>query len=298
MDLKGCGTALVTPFAADGGVDEAGLRALVEWQIGSGTDFLVSCGTTGETPTLMQDERLRVVEVTIEAAAGRVPVFAGCTDNATAKVVERVKELVAMRGLTGILTANPFYNRPGQEGQYRHFRAIAEAADLPVLLYNIPSRTAANLEPATVARLAEVDNVVGIKESSGSIMQITEILRSVPPSFRVFAGDDGMGLPVIALGGVGLISVASNAFPQQISEMVQSALDGNWTRAREINLRFFRIMQAHFAETSPAPVKAVLQMLGKGEDVLRLPMIPVGEGLRARLRALLDELRELGEQLG
>lgn len=291
MDLKGCGTALVTPFMADGAVDEAALRRLVAWQVESGVDFLVACGTTGETSTLMQEERLRVVAVTIEAAAGRVPVFAGCTDNATDKLVRRAKELAAVPGLTGILTANPFYNRPGQEGQYRHFRAIAEAVDLPVLLYNIPSRTAANLEPATVARLTEVENIVGIKESSGSVMQITEVLRSVPADFRVFAGDDGMALPVIALGGVGLISVASNAFPRQVGEMVRSALGGDWARAREVNLRYFRIMQAHFLETSPAPVKAVLQLLGKGEDVLRLPMVPVSEGLRVRLGGLVEELR-------
>ena len=297
MDLKGCGTALVTPFAADGTVDEAALRRLVRRQVDSGVDFVVACGTTGETSTLLREERLRVVEVTIEAAEGRVPTFAGCTDNATAKVVDRVKELAALRGLTGILTANPFYNRPGQEGQYRHFRAIAEAVNLPVLLYNIPSRTAANLEPATVARLAEVPNIVGIKESSGSVMQITEVLRSVPEEFRVFAGDDGMALPVLALGGVGLISVASNAFPGPVSAMVHAAMVGDWARARELNLRYFRIMQAHFLETSPAPVKAVMAMLGLGEDVLRLPMVPVSEGLRERLRELLRELHGAEEQL-
>ncbi len=291
MDLRGCGTALVTPFAADGAVDEAAMRRLVRRQVDAGVDFLVPCGTTGETSTLMQEERLRVVEVTIEAAAGRVPIFAGCTDNATAKAVERVKELAALPGLTGILTANPFYNRPGQEGQYRHFRAIAEAVPLPVLLYNIPSRTAANLEPATVARLAEVDNIVGIKESSGSVMQITEVLRSVPAGFKVFAGDDAMALPVIALGGVGLISVASNAFPGPVTKMVGAALQEDWAGAREMNLRLFRIMQAHFLETSPAPVKAVMAMMGLGEDVLRLPMVPVSEGLRAKLAELLKELR-------
>lgn len=292
MDLRGCGTALVTPFAADGAVDEAALRRLVRRQVAAGVDFLVPCGTTGETSALMQEERLRVVEVTIEAAEGRVPIFAGCTDNATDKLIRRAKQLAALPGLTGILTANPFYNRPGQEGQYRHFRAMAEAVPLPVLLYNIPSRTAANLEPATVARLAEVPNIVGIKESSGSVMQITEVLASVPPDFKVFAGDDGMALPVIALGGVGLISVASNAFPGAVGEMVRAAMSGDWARAREVNLRYFRIMQAHFLETSPAPVKAVMQMLGLGEDVLRLPMVPVSEGLRRKLRVLLEEVQE------
>lgn len=293
MDLRGCGTALVTPFAAGGAVDESALRRQVLRQVEAGVDFLVPCGTTGETSTLMQEERLRVVALTIEAAEGRVPVFAGCTDNATDKLVRRAKELAAVPGLTGILTANPFYNRPGQEGQYRHFRAIAEAVDLPVLLYNIPSRTAANLEPATVARLAEVPNIVGIKESSGSVMQITEVLASVPAGFKVFAGDDGMALPVIALGGAGLISVASNAFPGPVGEMVRAAMVGDWDRAREINLRYFRLMQAHFLETSPAPVKAVMEMLGLGEDVLRLPMMPVSEGLRGKLGGLLEEVQEL-----
>ncbi len=298
MDLSGCGTALVTPFAADGAVDEAALRSLVEWQIASGIDFLVPCGTTGEASTLSEAEWLRVVEVVVEVAAGRVPVFAGCTHNATAETVRRARLVAAVPGVTGILSANPFYNRPGQEGQFQHFRAVAEAVELPVLLYNIPGRTGANLEPATVVRLAAISNVVGIKESSGSVMQITEVLASVPKGFRVFAGDDGMALPVIALGGAGLISVASNGFPGPVSEMVHAALAGDWVRARERNLRYFRVMQAHFLETSPSPVKAVLAMLGKGEDVLRLPMVPVSEGLRAKLGGLLEELRAAGERLG
>ncbi len=298
MDLKGCGTALVTPFAADGAVDEAAMRRLVAWQIASGVDFLVPAGTTGEASTLTEQEWLRAVDVVLEAAGGRVPVFAGCTHNSTAEAVARAKKAAALQGLSGLLTANPYYNRPGQEGQYRHFRAIAEAVAVPVLLYNIPGRTGANLEPATVARLAELPNVIGVKESSGSVMQITEVLASVPKGFHVFAGDDGMALPVIALGGAGLISVASNAFPRQVSEMVHAALEGDWVRARERNLRYFRVMQAHFSETSPSPVKAVLAMLGKGEDVLRLPMVPVSEGLRAKLDGLLDDLRAAGEKLG
>ena len=297
MQLRGCGTALVTPFAADGSVDEAALRALVAWQIESGIDFLVPCGTTGEASTLTDAEWLRVVAVVIEAGAGRVPVFAGCTHNATAVAVERVKQLCALPGLTGVLTANPFYNRPGQEGQYQHFRAIAEATELPVLLYNIPGRTGANLEPATVARLAQIANIIGVKESSGSVMQITEVLATVPRGFAVFAGDDGMALPVVALGGVGLVSVASNAFPRQVAALVHAAEAGRWDEARSLNLRFFRIMQAHFAETSPAPIKAVLAMLGRCEERLRLPMVPVSDGLRAKLAGLVEELRGLGERL-
>ena len=297
MQLRGCGTALVTPFSSDGTVDTDALRSLIEWQIASGIDFLVPCGTTGEASTLTQAERHRVIELTVRTVAGRVPVFAGCTDNNTAEVVDRVRQLSAIPGLAGILSANPFYNRPGQEGQFQHFRAIAEATPLPVLLYNIPGRTGANLEPATVARLAEIPNIIGIKESSGSVMQITEVLASVPSTFTVLAGDDGMALPVIALGGHGVVSVASNAFPRQIANMAHAALAGDWPRAQALNLRYFRIMQAHFAETSPSPIKAVLHLLGRAQEVLRLPMVPVSDTLRSRLAHLLQDLRTAGETL-
>jgi 4-hydroxy-tetrahydrodipicolinate synthase len=290
MELMGCGTALVTPFRRDGGVDEPALHALVSWQIESGIDFLVPCGTTGEAATLTEAEWLRVVEVVVGSAAGRVPVFAGCTHNATHEAVGRARKLAKVHGLTGILTANPFYNRPGQEGQYQHFRAIAEAVELPVLLYNIPSRTGANLEPATVLRLAELKNVIGVKESSGNIAQITELLTTAPRSFKVFAGDDGLALPVLALGGSGLVSVASNVIPGQMARMVRAAMENDWVGARRINRQFFRLMQAHFWEASPAPVKAVLAMLGRGEDVLRLPMVTVTEATRRKLERLVGEL--------
>ena len=290
MELMGCGTALVTPFRKDGGVDEPALHALVNWQIESGIDFLVPCGTTGEASTLNEAEWLRVVEVAIAATAGRVPVFAGCSHNATHEAVAKARKLAQVPGLTGILTASPYYNRPGQEGQYQHFRAIAEAVDLPVLLYNIPGRTGANLEPATVLRLAELPNVIGIKESSGNLAQITELLTTAPRSFKVFAGDDGMALPVLALGGSGLVSVASNALPGQMARMVQAALDNDWAGARRINRHFFRLMQAHFWEPSPAPIKAVLSMLGRCEDVLRLPMVPVSPAIRRRLETIVGEL--------
>jgi len=290
MELMGCVTALVTPFRKDGGVDEPALHALVNWQIESGIDFLVPCGTTGEASTLSEAEWLRVVEVLIAATAGRVPVFAGCSHNATHEAVAKARKLAQVHGLTGILTASPYYNRPGQEGQYQHFRAIAEAVDLPVLLYNIPGRTGANLEPATVLRLAELPNVIGIKESSGNLAQITELLTTAPRSFKVFAGDDGMALPVLALGGSGLVSVASNALPGQMARMVQAALDNDWAGARRINRHFFRLMQAHFWEPSPAPIKAVLSMLGRCEDVLRLPMVPVSPATRRRLETIVGEL--------
>ena len=286
----GCGTALVTPFRRDGAFDEPALQSLVNWQIESGINFLIPCGTTGEAATLSEVEWLRVIEIVVETAAGRVPVFAGCTHNATHEAVARAKKLHRVRGLTGVLTANPYYNKPGQEGQYHHFRAIAEATDLPVLLYNIPGRTGTNLEPATVLRLTELKNVIGIKESSGNIVQITELITTAPQGFKVFAGDDSVALPVIALGGTGLVSVASNVIPGQMSRMVRAALDNDWATARRINREFFRLMQAHFWEASPAPVKAVLAMIGRGEDVLRLPMVPVSDGTRSKLEKLVSEI--------
>ena len=291
----GCGTALVTPFRGDESVDESALRALVEWQIESGIGFLVPCGTTGEAATLTEQEWLRVVEIVVETAAARVPVFGGCTNNSTHEAVAKAKKLAAVKGLTGVLTANPYYNKPGQEGQYRHFRAIAEAVDLPVMLYNIPGRTGVNLEPATVLRLAELKNVVAIKESSGNIVQITELLTSVPEGFKVFAGDDSLALPVLALGGAGLVSVASNVIPAEMSAMIRAARDGDWATARSVNRRYFRLMQAHFWEASPAPVKAVMKMTGRGEDVLRLPMVPVSDATRKRLEALVSELGLISE---
>jgi len=272
-------------------VDEAALDALVNWQIEQGIDFLVPCGTTGEASTLTETEWLQVIERVVGTAAGRVPVIAGCTHNATHEAVERAKKLGAIPGLSGILTANPYYNRPGQQGQYLHFKAIAEAVSLPVVLYNIPSRTGANLEPATVLRLAEIENVIGIKESSGNLGQITELLTTAPADFKVFAGDDGLALPVLALGGAGLISVASNVIPQEMTALVQAALAHDFETARKINRQFFRLMQAHFWEASPAPVKAVLALIGKGEDVLRLPMVTVSSETRSRLEALVLELK-------
>jgi 4-hydroxy-tetrahydrodipicolinate synthase len=290
MELSGCGTALVTPFLADGAVDEASLVRLVNWQIESGINFLVPCGTTGEASTLNEAEWLRVVEITVNSSAGRVPVFGGCTHNATSEAVARAKKLAKVVGLTGILTANPYYNRPGQEGQYQHFRAIAEAVELPILLYNIPSRTGVNLEPATVLRLAEIENIVAIKESSGSVAQIAELITQAPRGFKVLSGDDGMTLPVIALGGAGLVSVASNAIPAQMAQLVGAALAGDLAQARAINAKYLALMKAHFSEPSPAPIKAVLALMGRIEERLRLPMVPVTAATRAKLLGLVAEL--------
>src|SRR5262249_19639902 len=209
MKIQGCGTALITPFKQDQSIDELSLRELVAWQVESGIHFLVPCGTTGETPTLSREEWLRVIDITIEVAAGRVPIVAGATSNATAEAVEKAREVAKRKGVDAILTASPYYNKPTQEGQYQHFKAIAEAVDKPLVLYNVPGRTSANIEPVTLGRLAKISNIIAVKEASGNISQIAEVFNYVPDTFLVFSGDDAITLPVISLGGVGIISVAS-----------------------------------------------------------------------------------------
>src|SRR4051812_45433381 len=232
MNLRGCGTALVTPFKQDGSLDERALRALVKWQVESGIDFLVPCGTTGETPALSSDEWRRVIELTIEAAEGKVPICPGATSNSTREAVERAKTVAKIKGVDAILTASPYYNKPTQEGQYQHFKAIAEAVDKPLILYNVLGRTGANIEPSTLGRLAKIPNIVGVKEASGNIGQIAEVFNHVPETFLVFSGDDSITLPVISLGGVGIISVASNEIPRKMSEMTRAALSIDWKKAR------------------------------------------------------------------
>ena len=291
MNLSGCGTALVTPFRSDGSLDEEMLSKLVDWQIESGIRFLVACGTTAETPTLTHEEWLRVIRIVTEAAAGRVPVLAGCTHNSTVEAVARAGEAASIPGVSGLLSANPFYNKPGQEGQYRHFRAIAEAVPCPVVLYNIPSRTGVNLEPATILRLAEdVPNIQGVKESSGNLQQIAELIHRLPSSFAVLAGDDLMALPVIALGGAGLVSVASNEIPRPMARMVAAALQDDWTTARALNRRYFPLITANFWESSPGPVKCVMALMGRLKENYRLPIVPVTSATREKLKVLAEEL--------
>jgi len=291
MQLRGCGTALVTPFKQDGSIDDVALRNLVAWQIESGVDFLVPCGTTGETPTLTHDEWLYVIGITIEDAAGRVPIVAGATSNSTHDAVEKAKEIAARPGVNAILTASPYYNKPTQEGQYRHFKAIAEAvSDKPVILYNVPGRTGANLEPSTLARLAEIPNIVGVKEASGNMTQIAEAINAVPETFLVFSGDDAVTLPVIALSGVGIISVASNEIPHEMASLTRAALDNDWTTARSVHRKYLPLMQANFIESSPLPVKAVLAMMGKIEEVYRLPLLPMRRDTRSRLQRIATEV--------
>src|SRR5277367_2415870 len=287
MQVRGCGTALVTPFHQDGSVDDAAFRNLVAWQVESGIDFLVPCGTTGETPTLTHDEWLHVIDTTIEVAAGRVPIVAGATSNSTHDAVEKAKEVAPRPGVDAILTASPYYNKPTQEGQYRHFKAIAEAVgDKPIILYNVPGRTGANLEPATLARLAEISNIVGVKEASGNMTQIAEAINSVPETFLVFSGDDAVTLPVIALGGVGVISVASNEIPHEMATMTRAALNNDWPTARGIHRKYLALMQANFIESSPLPVKAALAMMGKIEEVYRLPLLPMRRDTRSKLQKI------------
>ena len=288
--IVGCGTALVTPFKADGALDEAALRSLVAWQVEEGIDFLVPCGTTGETPTLNRDEWLRVIELTISVAAGRVPIVAGATSNNTHEAVDKARTVAAMRGVDAILTASPYYNKPTQEGQYQHFKAIADAVDKPLILYNVPGRTGANIEPATLGRLAQIPNMIGVKEASGNISQIAEVFNAVPDSFSVFSGDDSITLPVIALGGVGIISVASNEIPHKMSEMTRAALANDWGKARNILRRYLPLMQANFIESNPMPVKAVLAIMGRIEENYRLPMVRVKPETRAKLEKLVHQL--------
>jgi 4-hydroxy-tetrahydrodipicolinate synthase len=290
MQLRGCGTALVTPFKQDGSIDDAALRNLIAWQVESGIDFLVPCGSTGETPTLTHDEWLYVIDLTVEVAAGRVPIVAGATSNSTHEAVEKAKEIAARPGVNAILTASPYYNKPTQEGQFRHFKAIAEAVgDRPVILYNVPGRTAANIEPATLARLTEIPNIIGVKEASGNISQIAETINAVPETFLVFSGDDAITLPVIALGGVGIISVASNEIPQEMASLTRAALNNDWTTARSLHRKYLPLMQANFIESNPMPVKAVLAMMGKIEEVYRLPLLPMRRDTRSRLQKIASE---------
>lgn len=286
----GCGTALVTPFAAEGTLDERALHDLARWQIESGIDWLVACGTTAETPTLTEEECLRVLRIVSEAAGGHVPVWAGCTHNSTREAVARARAAAQVPGVTAILTANPYYNKPTQEGQFQHFKAIAQAVELPVVLYNIPGRSGANLEPATVLRLIEAaPNITGVKESSGNLSQITELITLAPAGFQVYSGDDNMALAVLGVGGAGLVSVASNEIPAEMAQMVHAALVNDWPAARALNQKYYRLMLANFLETNPGPVKAVLAMMGRVQESYRLPMVPVSAATRARLESIAAE---------
>ena len=292
METTGCGTAIVTPFRADGSIDAAALRALVNWQIDSGIDFIVACGSTGEAATLDEEEWLMAVGIVADAAAGRVPVWAGCTHNSTRTLLRYASRLRQVRGVNTVLSANPYYNKPSQEGQFQHFLALAQAvAPLPVTLYNIPGRTGVNLDPETVVRLAAAaGNIQAIKESSGKIPQIAELVHTLPRGFKIFSGDDNMALASIGVGAHGLVSVASNEIPAEMSRMVHAALNNNWVEARELERRYSRLIDANFWDSNPCPVKTVLNLMGRTTDHVRLPLVPPSAATRARLERLAGEL--------
>jgi 4-hydroxy-tetrahydrodipicolinate synthase len=284
--LQGCGTALVTPFTRDGLVDLPALRALVDWQIAEGIDFLVACGSTGEAQTLSDTERERVVAAVLEVSGGRVPVMAGATNNDTARAVDETQRMCRL-GADYILSATPYYNKPGAAGLCRHFGAIADAATKPVCLYNVPSRTGLNLKPALAIQLAAHPNIMGIKEASGDLKQVMDILQERPDDFSVLSGDDWLTLAAISAGADGLISVVSNEVPAEMTALVHLLLSGNLEQARSWHYRLLPLMDANFLETNPSPCKAALHLMGRIENVLRLPLTPAGEETVSTLRAAL-----------
>jgi 4-hydroxy-tetrahydrodipicolinate synthase len=284
--LTGCGTALVTPFTGKGAVDEDALRRLVEWQIAEGVHFLVPCGSTGEAATLTQAEHRRVVEITVEVAEGRVPVVAGAGTNDTARAIVLSKEMQSV-GATHLLHVSPAYNKPPQRGIIAHFRAIADAVDVPIVVYNVPGRTASNIEAKTTLTLAEHPRIVAIKEASGNLAQVTAILRNRPPEFSVLSGDDAMTLPIMAAGGDGVISVVSNATPRLMARLVDFCARGEIAEARALAMRLTPWFEAAFIDSNPIPVKAALAMMGRIENALRLPLVPLMDQHDAPLRSAL-----------
>src|SRR5438552_12149511 len=287
--FTGTGTALVTPFRNDGALDELALEELIQRQIDRGIDFLVPCGTTGESPTLTHEEHLRVVEITVNVVKGKVPVLAGAGGYNTREVIVRARELAEI-GVDGILSVTPYYNKPTQEGLYQHFRLIAEAVPLPIILYSVQGRTGVNIEPATVKRLAEIENIVGVKEASGNISQMAAILNSVPEDFIVLSGDDAITLPLMAVGGRGVISVASNEVPREMSQMVEAVERGDFAAARKLHASLLPLMLVNFVESNPIPVKAAMAAMGLLDEVYRLPMVPPRQESRGKILKVLGEL--------
>ena len=294
--MRGCATALVTPFTADGKLDEDRMRALVDRQINGGVQLLVPCGTTGESATMTEEEDARVIATTIDVARGRAKVIAGAGSNSTASAVEysqRARDL----GADALLQVAPWYNKPTQEGLYAHFSAIAKAVpEMPIMLYNVPGRTSSNIAASTALRLArDCENIVAIKEASGNLSQIMEILRERPANFAVLSGDDAVTLPLIALGGDGIVSVASNEIPDLMSQMTNLALAGKWNEARELHYRILPLMEVNFIESSPGPVKAAMAIMGLLEENFRLPMVPIKEKSRERVREVISNLGLINE---
>jgi 4-hydroxy-tetrahydrodipicolinate synthase len=289
MLFQGCGTAMVTPFRKDGSLDEHTLRSLVKRQIEDGINFLVPCGTSGESPTLSHKEHLRVVEITLEEAKGRVPVLAGAGGYNTAEVIELAKEIKTM-GADGILSVTPYYNKPTQEGLYQHYKAIASAVQLPIIVYSVQGRTGVNVEPATLKRLSEIDYIVGVKEASGNISQMAQVVQHVPSNFAVLCGDDSITIPLVALGGHGVVSVVSNEIPGEFTKLTQRALANDFAGARELQRKYLPLMEVNFVESNPIPVKAAMALMGLLEPVWRLPLCPPNAANLAKIEKVLEAL--------
>jgi len=291
--FTGCGTALVTPFTKDGSLDESTLRKLVRRQIEAGINFLVPCGTTGESPTLTRAEHLRVIELVVEEAKGKVPVLGGAGGNNTREVIELARELERI-GVDGILSVTPYYNRPTQEGLYQHYEAIAAGIRLPIVVYSVQGRTGVNVEPATLKRLAQIENIVAVKEASGHMTQIANVLHEVPPEFTVFSGDDAITIPVIVLGGRGLISTVANQIPGPMAQLVKASLAGDFAAARQIHARYLPLMNVNFVETNPIPVKAAMALMGLLEPVWRLPLCAPAAANLTKIEKVLESVGLLG----
>ena len=297
VDWKGCGTALITPFDEKGRIDFGALERFVNWQIERGIDFLVPCGTTGESATLSGDARKAVTAAVVRVANGRVPVVAGAGGNHTAKAVFWARDAAEV-GADGILSVSPMYNRPGPEGLFRHYSALSEATDLPILVYNVPSRTGSDLDVETILRLAEIPRIVGLKEASGNFGKVARLMTALPEDFLVFSGEDSTALALLALGGRGLISVVSNEIPGDMSALIRAALKGDWTEARHLQRRYLALMEMNFWESSPAPAKCALSMMKKCGETLRLPLSPVREETRKRIEKLLSGFKLLPRKGG
>jgi 4-hydroxy-tetrahydrodipicolinate synthase len=287
--FTGVGTALVTPFTKNGDLDEAAVRRLGRRQIDGGVHFLVPCGTTGETPTLTAEERLRIVEILVDEAHGQVPVLAGAGGYDTKEVIHLAREMERL-GVSGLLSVTPYYNKPTQEGLYQHFKAIAESTPLPIIVYNVPGRTGVNVEVATLARMAEVPNIVGVKEASGNMTQMCEVAKAVPPEFLVLSGDDALTLPLMAVGGRGIISVASNEIPREMVQMVEAAEREDFAAARAVHARILPLMQINFVEANPIPVKSAMAAMGLIEEIYRLPMVAPRPASKEKILKVLKEL--------
>ena len=293
--FSGCGTALVTPFQDDLTLDEKALRALVQRQLAAGIDFLVPCGTTGESPTLSHKEHLRVVEITLEEAKGKVPVVAGAGGYNTAEVLHLAKELQVL-GADGLLSVTPYYNKPTQEGLFQHYKALSNTTNLPIIVYSVQGRTGVNVEPATLTRLSELSNIVAVKEASGNISQIARIVHEVPQKFHVLSGDDSMTIPVVALGGKGIISVVSNQIPGEMTQMTRLALQGDFVGARALQRKFLPLMEMNFIEPNPQPVKAAMAYMGLLKPVWRLPMTPPSQQTMQAIEKVLSGLNMMAQR--